>query len=38
MAGGLQLAQATFSLGEPDPDEILVEKDDGQDDRQRSKI
>jgi hypothetical protein len=38
MAGGRQLAQATFSFGEPDADGILTKKDDGQDGRLKSKI
>jgi hypothetical protein len=31
MAGGLQLAQTTFSIGQPDADGIFAEKGDGQD-------
>ena len=31
MAGGLQLAQTTFSIGQPDTDGIFAEKGDGQD-------
>jgi len=31
MAGGLQLAQAAFSIGQPDTDGIFAEKGDGQD-------
>ena len=38
MAGGLQLAQTTLSIGQPDTDGILAEKDHGQDGRLRSKI
>jgi hypothetical protein len=30
MAGGLELAQTTFSLGKPDTNGILAEKGDGQ--------
>ncbi len=38
MAGGLQLAQTTLSIGQPDIDGILAEKDHGQDGRLRLKI
>lgn len=38
MEGGLQLAQITFSFGEPDPDGIFAEKDHGQDGRLRSEV
>jgi len=30
MAGGLQLAQTTFSIGQPDTDGIFAENDNGQ--------
>ena len=31
MAGGLQLAQTTFSISQPDTDGIFAKKGDGQD-------